>query len=364
MKRLFAILIIIVSLLNVSACSNEQQNDNDVSNDENMYDAFIGTWAEEEIGWEFGGLIIDIFVTDENMEITCSLTQSAPASRVAEFTQSFKLADIKNSVVEIPYDNDGWGNSGTLEITFNENVLFCDFKNIANDGYAAMWGFYEKTYKLVKNEKAHELLVYTQEEYDAKYGEPEVGEQPEYNESDVSALENIRNNCLMLEWAVYSSDFDSDTTLNPCTRSELKDNPEIYIDQYFVPCETLTEFVVCPDCMGSGFYHGIAERGSCFNKGYRSIDKTENGTHYILQEYLDQAALKPISISDIYVDVTGSVIYKYDPSDDYFVDYIYDMREDKSISITEDTLFVPYMVFLGEVDSNLKFGLIDCDIIE
>ena len=374
MKRIIATLMMLVLALNFTACATKNENSedasskdttvasdpkkSDVTDKEGSYYIYNGIWAEENIGWENGGFMMDVSVEKEEMKITCRRIQAAPMSRVAEFTSTFKLTDIKDSVVITKYDNDGWGNSGTLEITFNQSSVFCDIKDVVTDSFAA-WGMYENTYKLIKDADAYNKLTYTQEEYDEKFGDTE----DDSTESGELTTEDIRNNSIMLDWTRLGSDFTDDTTLNPCERGDLLNNPEDYVGQYFVPCETLTEYVVCPDCLGSGYYHGIAEKGKCYNKGYKSMDMTEDGTHYVLQEYPDQATLKAISISKINEDVTGTLVYEYTYPTAYFSDYIYDMREDKSIAITKDTQFIPYMIFLGEMDGVLKFGMIDCDII-
>ena len=83
-----------------------------------------------------------------------------------------------------------------------------------------------------------------------------------------------------------------------------------------------------------------------------------------MQEYPEQAMYKAISISKINTDVNGTLIYEHQYNEGLIgTDYIYDLRDDKSIKITENSVFVPYMVFLGKVDGSLKFGMFACDII-
>ena len=42
---------------------------------------------------------------------------------------------------------------------------------------------------------------------------------------------------------------------------------------------------------------------------------------------------------------------------------IYDMRDDKSVPITADTVFVTYLVYLSTTDNVLIFSVFACDIV-
>lgn len=331
-------------------------------------DSYIGTWASEDIGWEYGGMILDVECDDRKIKIVLSYTQGAPMSRITEITVEEDKSNIRDGVLVAESVEDSWGNEITGQIYFSEpNRIQCCIVDVVEDE-TAMWGFYEGTYELYRNDTAHQSMEYSEDEYslegqpaDDSYDAPQ--EEQVATENATVTIEELKSNCLMLAWDKYH-DFVYNSTLSPCTRSDLLRDSDAYMNVCFVPCETLTEFIVCPDCYGSGFHHGIAEKGKCYNTGYRSTEKTENGIHYILQEYPDRAMLKAISISSIRMDVNGTILYEYRYDADLInTDYIYDLRADKTIEITEDTIFVPYLIFLGEVDGKLKFGMFACDIL-
>ncbi len=362
-----AVKIVEISSVNVPEVTTENVTEpvSSASTEALFSEAYIGTWAEENIGWESGGLILDIGKNDTAVSVDVTFTQAAPYSRVASFSVSISESDIHGGQAELSFENDGWGNSGTIVLQFLDDTIVCTIKDTKYlyEGEFPVWGIRDGKYLLVMQNDAHEKMAYTPEtEYEDTQPDEITLEGQQMENTGTMTVDEMKNNCLMFEW--YEYDFTADTTLNPCMRSELSENPDAYINQLFVPCETYTEFIVCPDCMGSGYRHGIAENGTCYNSGYQGIEKTENNIHYILQEYPDQAMLMPISICRTNVDVSGTYIYEYRYRErDSLTDYIYDLREDKSIEITTDTVFVPYLVFLGKVDNKLKFGMFACDII-
>ena len=137
-------------------------------------------------------------------------------------------------------------------------------------------------------------------------------------------------------------------------------NDPNYLNQRFVTCQMQTYFTVCPRCLGNGYINGQ----QCYNTGYDGKDKIENNTHYILQADADKAVVKPISIASVMTDTNGNNVYKaYTNYYDRQEINIYDARQDKSIIITEETIFVPYLIYLGEVDDVMQFSMFACDII-
>ena len=135
--------------------SASEANESISDNQEPMsYDDYTGIWATEDISYDNGGLILDISIKNSEMIFSCSLTSSAPSLRVAEFENKISISQIKNNMVTIDFKDDGWDSYGTFELTFNNDYLLADFKNVVNDP-ASYWGFNNRTYKLIKNEQAH-----------------------------------------------------------------------------------------------------------------------------------------------------------------------------------------------------------------
>ncbi len=121
---------------------------------------FVGVWAEPGINSDNGGLIIDVECAQDTLTIFLSYTQSAPASRTAEFGITESLDNIKNNIVACEGIKDSWGNTVTAEIDFSDpDSIECRIVKVIPDEYA-MWGFKEATYRLVRNDDAHQQMEY------------------------------------------------------------------------------------------------------------------------------------------------------------------------------------------------------------
>lgn len=149
-----------------SSPENTPDNASDTSSSV-TYDQYAGTWAQEEIGWLYGGVILDISVNADVMNVAYLEVTAAPISDEAEIDISVSLADIQDNRIEADFDNDGWGNAGTLRITFDNDQVLCkisDVHYIGEDG-APIWGATETTSVLVRMDSAHELLGYSLDDY-------------------------------------------------------------------------------------------------------------------------------------------------------------------------------------------------------
>ena len=321
-------------------------------NEVSRYSSYEGTWAEEGIGWEYGGLILDITENSNAIIVDVAFTQGAPSSRVSNFSISLPTSEIHNEQFEAVFENDGWDNSGTIVLHFSEDTIFCTIKDTKHiyDGLSGIWGIYEGDYLLTKQADAHNKLSYTMDEYYEMYPE----NNPDNWEDDTAVtIDELKNSCLLLSLDslkfIYS-------TLTPVTTSDLIDDKN-YLNCNFVPCEPKTEYIVCPACLGSGFKEGNPEKGTCKNKGHRDFSKTENGIHYIYHIYPDQAITSPITISSV-VTLSGQpTVYKVGERIN-----IYDARIDQSASLSAGASIVPYMTYLGEIDDVLQFSMFACDI--
>ena len=216
MKRILSLVLTLTILFTLSACGKEDtastvdKNTNSkkstaADNDTSSFSDYVGMWSESDISFEKGGLILKISIEDKEVKFDCSSTSSGPDSQVAEFSKSVELSKIKNNSVEISYDEDGWGNSGVLELTFNDEYILADFKNVVMDEMAN-WGFYERTYKLVKNDKAQEIITQGSNDY---YENNPIEITPTYDTSKASGIlaqmgvteQEFKNNCYMIQYA-------------------------------------------------------------------------------------------------------------------------------------------------------------------
>lgn len=323
--------------------------------------AYVGTWADDEdFGWEYGGYMLDILdASNGKFELTYSCIQGAPASRIAEFTCLVSNSDVINNELTVNFENDGWDNTGTATFTFSEkgiNCLISDVRCLSD--VCPIWGVYDGEFFLIRQDDAHEKLVYDLDEYYENYYEEGNYE----NSTDSMSFEQLVNSSKMLEW--FSGDFVSNTKLNPVEAQYIHEKSE-YINQTFVPCETKCYYVVCPRCLGSCYIDTYSGAEPCKNTGHDQKDKIENGVHYILEASLEEAVLKPITIKKVYTDPNGSTVYKT------YCGWksatrqanIYDARADQSIAITEDTEFIPCLVYQGTIDGVLQFSMIACEIV-
>lgn len=315
---------------------------------------YIGIWAEDEIGWEYGGLILDINdVIDGSVDLTLSFTQAAPESRVAEFDLSIPLEELNDNVLSASFENDGWDNKGDFTLEFNDEEITCLISNVEYTGDdLPTWGFFDESYSLIKNENAHELMEYTEDEYYELYPEEQADES-----SGNMTIEEMKKNCRILKWE--PDDISLYTTISYVAAYDMGNNPN-YVNQCFVPCQMQTFFTVCPKCLGTGYIN----ENECHNTGHDYTDKTEDNVHYILQADSNKAVLRPISIDSVVTTPNGNIVYKAHTN--YFERQeinIYDARQDQSVIINEETNFVPYLIYLGEVDDILEFSMFACDIV-
>lgn len=165
MKKRWICLLLALALLmssSLSGCGKEG-----LETTETKTAGYAGTWAEGEIYWLYGGLILDITEKGRNMTIDATYTQAAPDSRVASFSVSVALTEIKDNSLTVEFEDDGWGNAGTLVLEFGESEINCEIKDThyVGDEAFAIWGVTPGQYYLYRNDDAYEMLEYEIEEY-------------------------------------------------------------------------------------------------------------------------------------------------------------------------------------------------------
>lgn len=146
--------------------------------------AYDGTWATEGTGWVYGGLILDVYTLENEILLELTFHQSAPASRVAAASGNVLLSEMDGNRAKFFFDNDGWGNTGTVEVIFLDGEICVDIADMTCDPYA-MWGFYENRYYLGPNGAAHEAMNYDMDEYYAVFPEEAP---PVYDASKASGI--------------------------------------------------------------------------------------------------------------------------------------------------------------------------------
>ncbi len=188
-KPLTSLLLVTILIFSLAGCGNTN-NPTSTSSNETLitttpspssdFSGYVGIWSESDLSWDLGGLTLQLSSKNDNLLLDCRLTQGAPQSRVAKFTQSVKVAEIENNSIIVNYQDDGFGNSGTAEITFTRDYILVDFTKVGTENSMAQWGFYESTYKLQKNDNAYKLLVYDAEDYKEKYPDDDFEDDTMY----------------------------------------------------------------------------------------------------------------------------------------------------------------------------------------
>ena len=205
MKKVLAFLLALSVLISFIACSSNTDRAESPSATNTATDAYsnetttaskldvfsyIGTWSEEGLSWDSGGFLLDLSCENGILTASLLLTGSAPFSRIAEVNEVFAISAIENSKISAKFEDDNWGNSGTLTLEFLDEKILCTLSNITyteEDGYA-MWGLYDCEIELVRNENAHNDLSYTMDDYYELYPEEKPTEQPVYDTSKASGI--------------------------------------------------------------------------------------------------------------------------------------------------------------------------------
>ncbi len=148
---------------NESSHNGESTNGNAKPKEVIDYAEYDGVWSTEGFSWESGGVTMDIIIDGQEMFVTCSCVQSAPANRVADFNESIPFSSIIDSSFTTNY-KDGWGNSGTVTFEFKDDAIICSFKDITSSDWT-QWGFGENSYVLKRQKESFGMDEYTINEY-------------------------------------------------------------------------------------------------------------------------------------------------------------------------------------------------------
>lgn len=171
-KRMLCMLLAVVAVFAaLSGCgtSDNTPADTSVSNvlTAVTYEQYAGTWAQEEIGWLYGGVMLDISAEGDTLQVAYCEVSAAPISDQAEFGVSIPISDIQGNSIEASFENDGWGNAGTMRITFDDDQILCKISDVhyVGENWDALWGATATTSVLVRMDNAHDLVEYTLDDY-------------------------------------------------------------------------------------------------------------------------------------------------------------------------------------------------------
>lgn len=332
--------------------------------DISKYVSAVTYWATEGMDWVYGGYALGIYINETSPDrayFEFSYLQGAPSSRNAVAAMEIPLSEINSNEVTYSFENDGWGHSGNVTLTFEEDTILFAVSDVAytDPTCPEMWGFYDVSGKLISNPTIYNDLYYTEEEYNALFGEPEqTPQEPVYDTSKASGIlaslgmteHEFRDSCIPLD----AGSIDAKTTAFYIDCEDLLRYPNNYVGQHFVISTNLHDYFPCQYC------NGIDD--SCASSSL--LEKyDENGQHWTYRS--DPGTLVP---EDFYLTNEGISSDGY-PCYSIFTRkpycYIFDMRDDiYSPNIATDANVIPYLIFLGVTPdgTDLRFAMITCDV--
>ena len=162
--------------------------------DISKYASTVTYWATEGMDWVYGGYALGIYINEispNSAYFEFSYLQGAPSSRNAVAAAEIPLSEINSNEVTYSFENDGWGHSGNVTLTFEDDTILFAVSDVAytDPTCPEMWGFYDVSGNLVSNPTIYNDLYYTEEEYNALFGEQEQPpQQPVYDTSKASGI--------------------------------------------------------------------------------------------------------------------------------------------------------------------------------
>lgn len=145
--------------------SEDDSGESITTNETTDLSLYYGVWATDDVGWAYGGMILEFSLTQGHVTCALTYTQGAPSSRVAYLDIEIDPASVKKGVFSTHYDEDGWGNSGDLKFTFSNKKIVLDISNICSTDQYPMWGLSEGSYTLKSDSQAHSKMDYTMDMY-------------------------------------------------------------------------------------------------------------------------------------------------------------------------------------------------------
>lgn len=136
------------------------------------YSQYVGSWSNGDIDWAYGGEVLTIEINDDIMWVSYKNQQGAGQDRLAWINQEVSIYDIKDNQLSLSFDNDGWGNAGTISLDFSKDKINVDV-GISQYATLPVWGVVEGTTALTRNDNANEQLKYTLSDYYQRFSEYE-----------------------------------------------------------------------------------------------------------------------------------------------------------------------------------------------
>ena len=169
-KRFLSIMLVALCLVTVSCSNNNgetntdniesEQNKDNVEEKENEdkaesvdYSNYTGVFVQEKL------LIQDFkYGFEVNLKVDKDGNVDGAIGSSTENASRFAAVDVKGKIVdnkfESKFEEDGWGHSGTVKITFkdSDNIVL-DLEYTGNKEETTIWGLGEGSFELVRNTK-------------------------------------------------------------------------------------------------------------------------------------------------------------------------------------------------------------------
>lgn len=118
------------------------------------FTAYAGYWTSKDFQWKKGDLILEITLKENDQMLIRCIQQDQNedgAEKAAIISQLYTISELYGSVYHADFKNDGFGNSGTMEVCLKDGTISCSFQNMTI--VDAEHGFSEKEYPLQKNDR-------------------------------------------------------------------------------------------------------------------------------------------------------------------------------------------------------------------
>lgn len=309
------VVIFLSVILATVCCSCKDSKKTETSNDEEIqnqnmqeetvqidYAEYVGNWVGEEASME---------ITSSNPEVL-SLFFSFPnesGTRVASIEQSILVSSIENNSVTVAF-TDSWGSSGMSVLTFGEDSITYELKNVVYGG--GLWSVSEGVYNFKRDDSPEE------------------------------------------EWQP-ANPYESTPTYDMSKASGILASKGMTEEEFRASCQPLTEYD-----------HGCTWLGQLHDYPSQYI-----GQHYVIcfqnstTKMYDVTNRRVISKG---VSNDGYTTYKLNSVNNKMKIHIFDLRDDVySPTISQDDFITPYMIFNGVQTINgidyICFSMISVDKI-
>lgn len=164
MKKFQYIVVLLFVIVLGTGCSNDEKQENFLSETENeienkedgvIYEVYTGNWSND-------GRTHDQILSEGGVELSCTITESNRLTGTLfaqqEMTERFAVVEdisgeIEQNELLFDYADDGWGNSGTLNMQFRNDSIYVEILNYCEADGGSDYGI-SGYYELIRENEA------------------------------------------------------------------------------------------------------------------------------------------------------------------------------------------------------------------